>query len=44
MGLTFNDSDEGCVGRTVKTNLAFSLGEEQTGGTIPIFYLTLKNE
>ena len=39
MGLTFNDSSEGCVSRTVKTNLAFSLGEEQTEGISPIFIL-----
>ena len=45
MGLTFNGCSEGCVGRTVEINLAFSLGEEQTGGVIPhLFYLTLKNE
>ena len=37
MGLTFNDCSEGCVDRTVKINLAFSLGEEQTGGIIPFF-------
>ena len=42
MGLTFNDSSEGCVSRTVKTNLAFSLGEEQIEGIIPIFYLNYK--
>ena len=44
MGLTFNGSDEGCVDRIVEMNLAFSLGEEQTGGIIPFFYLTFKNE
>ena len=45
MGLTFNGCSEGRVGRAVEINLAFSLGEEQTGGVIPhLFYLTLKNE
>ena len=37
MGLTFNGSNEGCVDRIVDMNLAFSLGEEQIEGIIPIF-------
>ena len=37
MGLTFNGSSEGCVERIVEMDLAFSLGEEQTEGTIPVF-------
>jgi hypothetical protein len=44
MGLTFNGCSEGRVDRAVKINLAFSLGEEQTEGIIPFFYLTFKNE
>ena len=42
MGLTFNGSDEGCVDRIVEMNLAFSLGEEQTGGTILFLFDFLK--
>jgi len=41
MGLTFHDSNEGCVSRTVEVNLVLSLGEEQVGGTIPHFLLDL---
>ena len=37
MGLTFNGSSEGCVDLIVEINLAFSLGEEQIEGIIPIF-------
>ena len=37
MGLTFNGSSEGCVDRIVELNLAFSLGEDQIEGIIPIF-------